>query len=58
MDYPNAFRAQWERFIRHLHGEDSFPWDLREGAKGLQLAELGLASWAERRWRDVEDLED
>ena len=57
MDYPNAFRAQWERFIRHLHGEASFPWDLREGAKGLQLAELGLASWAERRWRDVEDLE-
>ena len=56
-EYPNAFRAQWERFIRHLHGEADFPWDLREGAKGLQLAELGLASWAERRWRDVEDLE-
>ncbi len=56
--YPNAFRAQWERFIRHLYGEAPFPWDLREGAKGLQLAELGHASWAERRWRDVGDLED
>jgi hypothetical protein len=31
------------------------PWkyDLVEGAKGVQLAELGLKSWAERRWIDV-----
>ena len=31
------------------------PWkyDLIEGAKGVQLAELGLKSWAERRWLDV-----
>ena len=31
------------------------PWkyDLVEGAKGVQLAELGLKSWAERRWLDV-----
>ena len=27
--------------------------DLLEGAKGVQLAELGLQSWAERRWVDV-----
>ena len=27
-----------------------------EGAKGVQLAELGLKSWAERRWLDVPDL--
>ena len=26
---------------------------LLEGAKGVQLAELGLKSWAERRWVDV-----
>ena len=58
IEYPNAFRAQWEQFIGHLYGEASFPWDLEEGAKGLQLAELGLASSAERRWRDVEELED
>ena len=28
-------------------------YDLLEGAKGVQLAELGLKSWAERRWIDV-----
>jgi hypothetical protein len=33
-----------------------FPWDLREGAKGVQLAEKGLESWAKRAWVDVEDL--
>ena len=26
---------------------------LVEGIKGVQLAELGLQSWAERRWLDV-----
>ena len=30
-----------------------FRWDLLEGAKGVQLAELGLKSWTERRWIDV-----
>jgi hypothetical protein len=30
---------------------------LREGAKGVQLAELGLRSWRERRWIDVPELE-
>ncbi|NLR97536.1 gfo/Idh/MocA family oxidoreductase, partial [Rhizobium sp. P38BS-XIX] len=31
------------------------PWKytLREGAKGVQLAELAQQSWAERRWVDV-----
>ena len=27
--------------------------DFYEGAKGVQLAELGLESWAEQRWLDV-----
>jgi len=26
---------------------------LLQGAKGVQLAELGLKSWAERRWVDI-----
>ncbi|MDP6342332.1 MAG: Gfo/Idh/MocA family oxidoreductase [Alphaproteobacteria bacterium] len=56
-DYDSAFKAQWELFIRHLAEDTPFPWDLREGAKGVQLAELGLRSWAERRWLDVDDLE-
>jgi predicted dehydrogenase len=57
-DYPNAFRVQWEMFFRHLAGElESYPWDLLAGAKGVQLAEAGLKSWAERRWIDLPKLE-
>ena len=52
----NAFKAQWELFLRHVALGDPFPWDLREGAKGVQLAELGLDSWARRAWVDVPEL--
>ena len=55
--YKNAFRAQWELFLKHYAEDGPFPWDLLEGAKGVQLAELGLQSWAERRWVDVTKLE-
>ena len=55
--YENAFKAQWELFLKHVHGECEFPWDLLEGAKGVQLVELGLQSWRERRWVDVPELE-
>ena len=55
--YPNGFRLQWELFLRHVAGElPTFKWDLLEGAKGVQLAEAGLRSWAERRWIDLEEL--
>jgi predicted dehydrogenase len=57
-DYDNAFKAEWELFIRHLFGEGEFPWNLRAGAKGVQLAKLATKSWAERRWIDVPALED
>jgi predicted dehydrogenase len=57
-DYPNGFRAQWELFFRYLAGEvATYPWDLLAGAKGVQLAEAGLQSWAERRWIDLPKLE-
>src|ERR1700761_7827194 len=49
--YPNGFRVQWELFLRHVVGEvPTYKWDLLAGAKGVQLAEAGLQSWAERRW--------
>ena len=51
--YENGFKLQWEDFIRHLHAGTPWKHDLVEGAKGVQLAELGLKSWAERRWFDV-----
>lgn len=54
--YDNAFKIQWELFLRHVVLDEPFPWGLKEGAKGVQLAELGLKSWAERRWLDVEAL--
>lgn len=54
--YDNAFKVQWEQFLRHVALDDPFPWTLREGAKGVQLAELGMTSWRERRWVDVPEL--
>jgi len=51
--YDNGFKIQWEDFIRHLFAGTPWKFDLVEGAKGVQLAELGLKSWAERRWLDV-----
>jgi predicted dehydrogenase len=55
--YDNAFKAQWALFVRHLFEGGPFPWDLLAGARGVQLAELGLKSWRERRWCDVPRLE-
>jgi predicted dehydrogenase len=52
----NAFKAQWELFLRHIAKNDPFPWDLREGAKGVQLAEKGMESWAKRCWVDIPEL--
>ena len=54
--YDNAFKAQWELFLRHVVNGEPFRWNLFEGAKGVQLAELALASWAGRRWVDVPKL--
>ena len=57
-NYPNGFRAQWELFLRHVAGEvREFPWSLLAAAKGVQLAEAALQSWAERRWIDLPNLE-
>jgi predicted dehydrogenase len=55
-EFDNAFKAQWERFLRHVADGDPFPWDLREGAKGVQLAQLGLRSAAEGRRLEVAEL--
>jgi len=55
--YDNGFKLQWEGFIRHLCDGAPFKWDLVEGAKGVQLAELALKSWHDRRWIDVPKLE-
>jgi predicted dehydrogenase len=54
--YDNGFKQQWELFLRHIVVDDPFPWDLLEGAKGVQLAERAVTSWQERAWVDVPDL--
>jgi predicted dehydrogenase len=51
--FSNGFRLQWEEFIRHVIADTPWHHDLMEGAKGVQLAELAMQSWAERRWVDV-----
>jgi predicted dehydrogenase len=54
--YDNAFKIQWELFLKHVVTGSAFPWSLHEGAKGVQLAELALDSWAKRQWVDVTPL--
>ncbi len=51
--YDNAFKAEWELFIRHVCEGAPFRWSLLEGAKGLQLVDCALKSWRSRRWVDV-----
>ena len=55
--YDNAFKVEWELFLRHVVEGGEFRWNLLEGAKGVQLAELGLQSWAQRRFVDVPALD-
>jgi len=52
----NAFKVQWELFLRHVVAGEPFPWGFLAGARGVQLAELALRSWRERRWADVPEL--
>jgi predicted dehydrogenase len=54
--YDNAFKVQWELFLKHVIKDEPFPWDLHAGAKGVQLAEKGLESWAKRCWVDIPEL--
>ncbi len=57
MDFDNAFKRQWELFLLHVVKGEPFPWDLLEGAKGVQLAEKGLESWKKRAWVEVPKVE-
>ncbi|HKA01623.1 MAG TPA: Gfo/Idh/MocA family oxidoreductase [Candidatus Solibacter sp.] len=54
--FDNAFKIQWELFLRHVVKNEPFRWGLLEGAKGVQLAEKGIESWRERRWVDIPEL--
>ena len=54
--YDNAFKVQWELFLRHVVLDEPFRWNLLEGAKGVQLADLGLQSSDERMWKEINKL--
>lgn len=56
LNFENAFKIQWELFLKHVVADEPFRWSLRDGAKGVQLAELSLRSHAEGRWVDVPEL--
>ncbi|MGQ4513931.1 Gfo/Idh/MocA family protein [Streptomyces sp. DW26H14] len=55
-EFDNGFKAEWELFLRHVALDEPFAWDLLAGARGVQLAELGLRSHAEGRRLDVPEL--
>ncbi len=46
-EFDNGFKAQWELFLRHVALDEPWRWDLLAGARGVQLAELGLKSSAQ-----------
>ena len=56
LECDNAFKVQWELFLRHVVKDEPFRWSLLEGAKGVQLAEKGIESWRKRAWVDVPEL--
>ena len=56
-EFENAFRVQWELYLKHILIDTPFPWNLMEGAKGIQLAELGIESWEKKTWINIPDLQ-
>lgn len=56
--FDNGFKAQWEDYLRYVVEDAPWNFTLREGAKGVQLAELAHKSWKERRWVDIPSLAD
>jgi len=55
--FDNGFKVQWELFLKHAALGQPFPWDLAEGAKGVQLAELAVQSSAAGRRIEVPPLD-
>jgi predicted dehydrogenase len=51
--YENGFKTQWEQFLRHVAEDGPNEFDFRAGARGMQLAEAGLASNASGRRVDL-----
>ncbi|MGA8117360.1 MAG: Gfo/Idh/MocA family oxidoreductase [Actinocatenispora sp.] len=55
--FDNGFKIQWEEFLRHAFAGEPFPYDFAAAARGVQLAELGLASSRDGRRMPVPALQ-
>ena len=55
-DLDNGFKAQWEEFLRDALAGREHRYGLLSAARGVQLAELGLQSSAERRTVDIPEI--
>ncbi len=55
--FDNGFKVEWELFLKSAAEGRPFAWDLAEGARGVQLAELALQSSAQGRRVDVPPLD-
>ena len=51
--FGNGFKVEWEQFLKDAAEGRPFRWDLAEGARGVQLADLALQSSAEGRRLEV-----
>jgi predicted dehydrogenase len=54
--FDNAFKVQWELFLKHIVLDTPFPWNMLQGAKGVQLAEKGLESWEQKKWITIPEV--
>ncbi|MEU4247385.1 Gfo/Idh/MocA family oxidoreductase [Amycolatopsis sp. NPDC026612] len=55
-EFDNGFKAQWEEFVRDVVAGRQHRYDFFSAARGLQLAEAGLASSAEGRRVELKPL--
>ena len=55
-EFDNAFKIQWELFLKHVVKDEPFRWNLLEAAKGNQLADIGYEAAEKRQWMEVPDL--
>ena len=56
-EFDNGFKAQWELFLRHVVDDAPYSADFLAGARGVQLAELGLRAAREGRRVEVPELD-
>ncbi|WDZ82792.1 Gfo/Idh/MocA family protein [Micromonospora cathayae] len=56
-EFDNGFKVQWEAYLRHVVAGEPFRWDFLAGARGVQLAELGLLSAREGCRVEVPELD-